>query len=681
MQATPSMPESMPSPGGGQAAHDLTRYEVMYQALRARQRKPAHYTGLDKVAVMARARADRLRVTRRSLMAEANRIDALRPGIFDLSESQLDESLRASREAFVRGRADDEQLRQALGLLREIARRETGQEPYVVQLAGALGLYHGRVIEMATGEGKTLTGSIAAPLIAWSRSRLHVLTVNDYLAARDAESRAPIYTRCGLTVGAITQEMPPAERAGVYARHIVYGTPKQITADWLRAQLRIGRLKTPWSGRQALTRLGHSPQAAGLAPLVPGLHAAIVDEADAVLIDEGVVPLIIAQPRKEDEMSGVYHAAARIASRLDEGPDYTIEHVRRRAELKRRGRDRLADFFGEESDPIWRAPRRAEELIKQALAARHCYLRGHQYQVVDGRVVIVDEYTGRYLADRSWEHGLHQAVEAKEGVEVTADRETLARVSFQRFFRSYRFLGGMSGTVVDGRGEIEAVYQRPVIAIPTNRPLIRERWPTRIFRSSSAKFAAIVDSIVAQHAQGRPVLVGTRSIEVSERVSERLEARGLAHRVLSANFDEAAAELLAQAGRSGAITVATNMAGRGTDILLDERATEAGGLHVILTELHASKRIDRQFIGRSGRQGDPGSAQIFTSLEDELLVHNMAPLAAFIRRRTAREEISRDRLARFAVRQAQKKAEARDRINRGHVLRQDDWIEKHLPGG
>ncbi len=680
MTGTPSIP----APAPGQAVSELTRYEVMFQALRARQRKPVHYTGLDTFAVKARARVDRMRTTRNHLLAEAKRVDALRSSVANLTEAQLDEAVRTAREAFVRGRVDPDQLRHAMALMREVARRETTQEPYLVQVAGALGLYHGRVVEMATGEGKTLTGSIAAPLIAWRRKRLHVLTVNDYLADRDATSRKPIYARCGLTVGAITQELSPQDRAGVYARHIVYGTPKQITADWLRDQLRIGKLKTPWSGRQALARMGNRPEAAQFAPLVPGLHAALVDEADAVLIDEGVVPLIIAQARKEDEMGPVYLTAARIANRLDEGPDYTVEHVRRRAELKRRGRERLKDLFAEEEAAIWKAPRRAEELIKQALAARHCYLRGHHYQIVDGRVVIVDEYTGRYLADRSWEHGLHQAVEAKENVEVTADRETLARVSFQRFFRSYRFLAGMSGTAIDARGEIETVYSRPVVVMPTNMPLIREQMPTRIFRSSSAKFAAIVDSVVAQHAQGRPVLVGTRSIEVSERISERLEARGLAHQVLNANFDATEAELISQAGRGaggGAITVATNMAGRGTDILLDDAAREAGGLHVILTELHASKRIDRQFIGRAGRQGDPGSAQIFASLEDELVVHNAPQLAAFIRRRTAREELTGDKLARLAVRRSQRKAEHRDRVNRGHVLRQDDWIEKHLPGG
>jgi len=666
------------SPAPAQAVTELTRYEVLYQALRARRRRPPHHAGLDRLAVAAGARARRLQRSRSHLLAEARRVDALRPEVASMTEGQLDQALRDARERFARGREDRAQIRHALALLREVARRQTGQEPYPVQLAGALALYHGRVIEMATGEGKTLTGSIAAPLLAWKWGRLHVLTVNDYLADRDARSTEPIYTRCQLTVGAITQELEPQERAAVYARPIVYGTPKQITADWLRDQLRLGRLRTPWTGRQAIARLG--PRAAGVAPLVPGLHAALVDEADAVLIDEGVVPLIIAQPRKQDEMAGVYRAAARIARRLDEGPDYAIDHVRRKAEVRRRGRERLAPLFEAEHDPVWRAPRRAEELIRQALVARHCYIKGHHYQVVDGRVVIVDEFTGRFLADRSWEHGLHQAVEAKEAVEITADRETLARVSFQRFFRSYRTLSGMTGTAADARDEIEAVYARPVVVIPTNRPVIRERWPTRVFRSTTAKFAAIVDSVVAQHAQGRPVLVGTRSIEASERLAERLDARGLPHRVLNANFDKAEADLIAQAGQRGAITVATNMAGRGTDILLDDRARQAGGLHVILSEPHASKRIDRQFIGRCGRQGDPGSTQTFASLEDEVLVHNAPGMVAWLRRRTAREEITASRLAHAALRLAQRRAEHRARVNRGHVLRQDDWIDKHLPG-
>jgi preprotein translocase subunit SecA len=331
-------------------------------------------------------------------------------------------------------------------------------------------------------------------------------------------------------------------------------------------------------------------------------------------------------------------------------------------------------------EPIWRAQRRADELVRQALVARHCYLKGHQYQIVDGRIVIVDEYTGRFLADRSWEHGLHQAVEAKEGVEVTADRETLARMSFQRFFRSYPFLCGMTGTAADATGEIETIYSRPVTVIPTNRPVIREQWRARVFRTAAGKWAAIVDSIHEVHAQNRPMLVGTRSIQASEFLSERLTARGLEHKVLNANFDADEAGLIAEAGRAGVITVATNMAGRGTDIKPDPAALKAGGLHVILTEMHTAKRIDRQFIGRAGRQGDPGSAQIFVSLEDELVRHHAPGLAGALSRRSRAEELSAGPVTRGVFRLAQKRAEARARRSRAQVLRQDDWIEKNLPG-
>jgi preprotein translocase subunit SecA len=333
-------------------------------------------------------------------------------------------------------------------------------------------------------------------------------------------------------------------------------------------------------------------------------------------------------------------------------------------------------------DPIWRASRRAEELVKQALVARHCYLAGHQYQIVDGRVVIVDEYTGRFLADRSWEHGLHQAVEAKEGVEITADRETLARLSFQRFFRTYPVICGMTGTAADARIEMEKVYSRPVTVIPTHRPIVREKWPSRVFRTSDARWSAVIESIQQLHEQGRPVLVGSRSIEASETIARRLEARGLPHRVLNANFDKEEADLISGAGRHGVITVATNMAGRGTDIKPTELALKNGGLHVILTEMHAAKRIDRQFIGRAGRQGDPGSSQMFMSLEDELVKLQARRLGAWVGRFGSSLELAgfarQQALAMF--RMAQKRAESRARKSRAEVLKQDDWIEKNLPG-
>ena len=670
------------------SAQAVTRYQALWESVRSRRTRPRVATGLDKISTRLSARLRSRRTALSFLRAEAARIDALAPEVRGYSEAALDETVREIREAMVRGTRDEATLRRAMALIREVARRETGEEAFLVQLAGALGLVHGRIVEMKTGEGKTLTGSIAAPIIAWQRRHLHVFTVNDYLAKRDAHSREGIYRRCGVSVGAIVQEMQPVERASVYARSIVYGTPKQITADWLRDQIRTGPLTSAWEGRRLFTGLADGPAGGGdgaSGPLVPGLRAALVDEADAVLIDEGVVPLIIARSRHEDEMSPVYKQADALASKLDEGPDYKIDHLRRKSELRRRGEHRLEEMFKQLDDPIWRATRRAKELVRTALVARHCYLPGQQYQIVDGRVVIVDEFTGRFLADRSWEHGLHQAVEAKEGLEVTADRETLARMSFQRFFRSYPFLAGMTGTAADATAEMEQVYARPVTIVPTNKPVVRERWPLRVFRTSEAKWAEIARSIEQVHAKGRPILVGTRSIAASEHISRRLEARGLEHRVLNANFDKEEATLIAQAGRAGAITVATNMAGRGTDILLDDRAREAGGLHVILTEVHGARRVDLQFIGRAGRQGDPGSAQAFCSLEDELIVQHVPKLASALRAGSGGaggegEELGAGPMVSRLVRLAQARAEKRARIMRASVLRQDDWVEKHLPG-
>lgn len=660
----------------------LTRYQALHEAVRSRRRKPEVAKGLDSLATKAIVKAKNLRARPAWLLAQARLCDELAPTIRGLADAALDEQIREVRDRFVRGREDDALVRRGLALTREVARRATGEEPFLVQLKAAMALYHGRIVEMLTGEGKTLTGSIAAPLIAWKHKHLHVLTVNDYLAGRDAESRRPIYERCLLSVGAIQQEMDPAARFEVYAGHVVYGTPKQITADYLRDQIRMGQMLSAWSGRQQLTRTGSGP-------LVPGLQACMVDEADAVLIDEGVVPLIIARSRQEDEMSEVYRTACALASKLDEGPDYKIDHVKRKAELKRRGEHRLEQMFDDlvsTGEPIWRATRRAEELVRQALVARHCYRHGQHYHIVDGRVVIVDEYTGRFLPDRSWEHGLHQSVEAKEDVTVTADRETLARMSFQRFFRSYPFLCGMTGTAADATGEMEKVYARPVVVIETNRPLIREQMPLRAFRTDEAKWNAILKSIAAFHAAGRPVLVGTRSIAASEFLAERLSNRGLPHTVLNALHDQEEASLIAEAGhgrspgREPSITVATNMAGRGTDILLDDAAREAGGLHVILTELHSAKRIDRQFIGRAGRQGDPGSAQSFVSLEDELVLQHAKELRALAMSLTKGEEISGVPIVTRLFREAQRRAEAHARRGREAVLRQDDWMEKYLPG-
>lgn len=668
----------------------LTHYHTLYESLRSRRLRPVMPKGLDmaasRVGTWVKSYATRIG----ALRTQAQAVDAISPEVRNMSEAALDDYIARTREIFVRGRQDYAAVNRALAAVREVARRVTGEEAYIVQLMGALGMYHGGIIEMLTGEGKTLTGSLAAALIAWQHKHLHILTVNDYLAARDAAGRRPIFSRCLIDVGAVTQDTEQPERFEVYAKGIVYCTPKQVVADWLRDQIRLGRHTTPWAARNLFVLTGSNGDRG---PMVPGLRAALVDEADAVLIDEGVVPLIIARARREDEMSQVYREAAAMAVRLDEGPDFSMDYVHRRADLKRRGSDRLRAFFneiaGRGGSAIWKAHRRGEELVRQALVARHCYVNQQQYQIVEGKIVIVDEYTGRFLPDRSWEHGLHQAVEAKENLEITADRETLARLSFQRYFRTYPFLCGMTGTAADATGEMEAVYSRPVTVIPTNRPVARQQWPTRIFKTQRDKWAAIVNSIEEIHNQGRPILVGTRSIASSELLSQMLTSRGLHHQVLNANFDKDEADVISRAGlgkskdqmdRSAAITVATNMAGRGTDIKLDAAAKEAGGLHVLLTEMHGAKRIDRQFIGRAGRQGDPGSAQTFVSMEDELITKFMSVAAKVLRERPGHPEFRSVKVLQSLFRIAQRKSEAKDRRNRGSVLKQDDWIDKHLPG-
>ncbi|MEL7483409.1 MAG: preprotein translocase subunit SecA, partial [Planctomycetota bacterium] len=419
------------------SARGLTAYDALVESVNARKRAAPVHKGVDQYVALGGLKLRQRRTRLEVLLRQADDIDALAPEVRTYADARLNDELESARAAFMLGRVSAEVLTRAMALVREAASRETGEEAYRVQLAGALALVHGRIAEMVTGEGKTLTGSLAVPLLAWRYRHVHVLTVNDYLAERDAQSRRSLFKRCGLDAASIQQEQSPADRAKLYAGPIVYGTPKEIAADYLRDQIRMGQVDSPWSGWQTLGSAG---------PIVPGLHACLVDEADAVLIDEGVTPLIIARPREMDGLAPVYERARTLASGLEQGRDYGVDHLRKKIKLTHEGAADLRAAFAKETNQTWRIERRGMELIRQALLAEHCYVRGQQYELVDGRVVIVDEYTGRFLPDRSWEHGLHQAVEAKEGVEITADRETLARISFQKFFRSYRFLAGMTGT-------------------------------------------------------------------------------------------------------------------------------------------------------------------------------------------------------------------------------------------
>src|SRR5688572_32879098 len=587
------------------------------------------------------------------LRAQAERIEALEPEIHALSSSKFREEVHACRELARLKKLEDAALERGMAIAREGAFRATGKRPYLVQMMGALAMCRGAIAEMATGEGKTLTASIAASIWAWSGKPVHVITVNDYLVARDADLMGPVYRELGLNVGFVTHETTPQERIDHYRRNVVYVTSKELVADFLRDQIALGTLRT--STQTAVGLMASGQTRAQLT--VPGLFKVIVDEADSLLIDEAVTPLIISNSPQEEANTSLYRAANALASQLEEGTDFRIDWTVRNVDLTPRGQERL-DELADDSG-FWRGKRRREELVTQALVALHCYIRDEQYLVADdGKVQIIDEFTGRVMADRSWRHGLHQAIEVKENVPVTADKENLARLSFQRFFRQYPQMSGMTGTAWEAAPELWQIYLRPVIRIPHNKPCIREHLPTRMFDTMDQKWEAVVERVKELNEKGNPVLVGTRSVLASQEVSRRLAALGLPHRVLNATQTAQEAAIVAQAGQMKQITVATNMAGRGTDILLGRGVAEIGGLHVIATEPHGSFRVDRQLFGRAARQGDPGSAQMFTCAEDDLFMRH----AKHIRHRW--RTIGPERL----IRLAQARAERLARFNRKQVL-------------
>jgi len=403
--------------------------------------------------------------------------------------------------------------------------------------------------------------------------------------------------------------------------------------------------------------------------MVPGLWKVIVDEADSLLIDEGVTPLIISNSPEEEGNASLYDRADALAIQLEAGRDFKIDWTLRQVDLTPRGEEQL-DILCEDDEGFWKGKRRREELVVQALSAHHCFTRGEHYLVTaDHKVQIIDEFTGRVLADRSWRHGLHQAIEVKEAVPVTADKENLARLSFQRFFRQYPIMAGMTGTAWEARNETWQIYRRPMVRIPTNKPCIRKHLPLRMFDTLDEKWEAVVQRVCEISETGAPVLVGTRSVIASEELSRRFADKGKLHRVLNATQTAQEASIVAEAGQQGKITVATNMAGRGTDIKLGRGVAELGGLHVIATEPHGSGRVDRQLFGRAARQGDPGCAQMFACAQDDLLVRHVPRL------RYSWRAIGAARLIVIA----QARAERLARFNRKQVLRNDDWMDQSLP--
>jgi len=502
---------------------------------------------------------------------------------------------------------------EAFALVREASHRTLGLRHYDVQLMGGWVLLSGQLAEMETGEGKTLTATLAAATAALAGLAVHVITVNDYLAQRDAETMAPLYTMLGLSTGSVLQGMDPDARRTAYRCDITYCTNKEVAFDYLKDRIALGGLRSRLRARVAQLDKGqHADQL-----LLRGLFYAIVDEADSVMVDEARTPLIISGPSGADGREIVYQQAVDIAAALTPERDYRVEARERDVELTVDGRDLIAELAPAEG--IWNGPRRREELVTQALSALNLFRRDEHYLVRDDKVQIIDEYTGRVFGDRSWEQGLHQMIEAKEGVTITGQKDPLARGTYQRFFRRYLRLSGMTGTARELAPELWSVYGLEVVRLPTHRPVRRQLVNREVTGTVAAKWDRVADHVREQIAAGRPVLVGTRSVAASEALAGVLGELGIAHQVLNARQDEGEAAVVAEAGRAAQVTVATNMAGRGTDIKLDPGIEAAGGLHVIGTELHDSRRIDRQLFGRCARQGDRGSYELILSLDDELI--------------------------------------------------------------
>ncbi len=535
--------------------------------------------------------------------------------LVDAGKNRLADHMENARRHLNNDGLTQAAIARAFAIVREVADRELGMRHFDVQLVGGWIMMEGMMAEMRTGEGKTLTATLPACTAALTGIPVHVVSVNDYLVTRDAEEMGPVYRALGLTVGIITEEMDPDARRKAYACDITYCSNKQLVFDYLKDKLALG------SGdpglKLALESL-HMDQPRIDRLLLRGLYYAIVDEADSVLIDEARTPLILSAQGQGEEQVKVCRQALFLAGQLRAGTDFLLHPRERQLELLDRGEQRLGEI-AEPLGGLWSGKRRRRVLLSQAICAQQLFIRDKHYLVRDDKIQIIDEHTGRVMADRAWERGLHQMIECKENVELTSNRETLARISYQRFFRRYLRLGGMSGTLEEVRGELWSVYGLGVVAVPTDRPIIRIQRPDRTYRRAVQKWTAIVKRIRAVHQRGRPVLVGTGTVEDSELLSRLLKRVELKHQVLNAHQDEQEADIVASAGEKGRITVATNMAGRGTDIKLGPGVKELGGLHVISSERHIARRIDRQLAGRCGRQGDPGSYEAILSLEDELV--------------------------------------------------------------
>jgi preprotein translocase subunit SecA len=552
------------------------------------------------------------------------KVAALEESLKALSEFDLKKTSLSLRYRARSGEPLDQLLVEAFALVREAGRRKLGMRHFDVQLLGGAAVHFNSIVEMQTGEGKTLTATLPLYLAALDGKGAHLATVNDYLAQRDADWMRPLYEMLGMKVGCIQSQMPQPERAKQYACDITYGTANEMGFDFLRDRLLKRRIS---EGQRDLFGAMLGQAGAGSEEPVQGeLHFMLVDEADSILIDEARTPLIIsALPGEEEEREAeAYRWAAKVAPDFEEDEHFDYDHKDKTVELTLAGRRLVREHAKPEAMdrmPLSTIYEHVERAIK---VAREMFL-DRQYVVRDGEIVIVDEFTGRLGEGRKWRAGIHQAVEAQEGVEITFATSQAARITVQDFFLRYDRLAGMTGTASTSGRELRKIYKCRVIPVPTNRPPIRQKLATLVFGTSDDKWRAIIDELLAMNQLGRPVLVGTRSIDKSESLSKFLQARSIDHAVLNARHVAQEAEIVAAAGEQGKVTVATNMAGRGTDIRLGDGVQELGGLHVICTELHESQRIDRQLIGRCGRQGDPGTYRQFLALDDEILVTGLGP--------------------------------------------------------
>jgi preprotein translocase subunit SecA len=592
-----------------------------------------------------------------------------------LGEHSLEQLVAAAREAATDVRRTDfrdlAHIARAFAVLREVSGRTLGKRHHDVQLVGAYAILKGMIAEMATGEGKTLTAGLAAAAVALAGTPVHVVTVNDYLARRDAELILPLYAAVGLTVGVVVEGMQLEERQVAYAADITYCTNKELAFDYLRDRMLLGQQ----SGEIKL-RLGALGGGGGLSGLrLRGLHFALVDEADSVLVDEARTPLVISGGVKSEVDERVVAEALALAQRLDPDRHYRLQHDERRVMLLVAGRQ-FVEKEMEGQGVVWRSRVMREELARQALSALHLFHRDQQYIVSEGKVMIVDPGTGRRSKDRTWSDGLHQMIEAKEGLKLSERRVTIARMTYQRFFRRYGKLAGMTGTGRHVAGEFWRVYRLPVATIPTHKPSRRVAATDLVLPTLEEKWRRIVERAAELHATGVPVMIGTSSVAGSEEASRRLHEAGLAHEVLNAAQDGNEAAIVAQAGERGRITVVTNMAGRGTDIPLGPGVPEMGGLHIIMSERHEARRIDDQLAGRAGRQGEPGHVEAILSLEDPILASDGPALL-----RQAAPPLAKllgDEGRRLVIRLAQLHAERLHAGMRMALLRSDTQSQKTL---